>query len=78
MLEYLTGVDWEQFYKDFPDAYRFLTCHSLRRELDHLTNWEGKGLLNQWQKNRLAELREWNRITCEILTCRKELERKTV
>ena len=55
-LKYLSSNNWQEFEKQHSRAYHFLLHQSLLNEREHLRTNEY--ILNDWQKNRLAELED--------------------
>jgi hypothetical protein len=59
----LTSSQWIEFDKRYPQAASYINRCSLVNEYRHLTNYELLNLLNDWQKNRLNELRQFEKDT---------------
>lgn len=56
-LAELKEKDWTDFEAAHPRAVAFLVSRSLRNERERLERREGQGVLTEWEKDRLAELR---------------------
>lgn len=59
-MQYMTEKEWYKFSQLHPGALGTLRRLEIEAELHHWQSWEAKGLLGEWQKTRLAELREWD------------------
>jgi hypothetical protein len=57
-VEYLSQKDWEDFEKKYPDAAAFLRDRRLLGEAFHLITKQSNGPLNQYEQQRLRELKE--------------------
>lgn len=58
-LDLFREFDWQEFRRQFPEAYGHLLHMSLIREREFLRNTRDKAYLNAWEKERLAELDKW-------------------
>jgi len=65
-MKYITSEQWQEFNGKFPEARQWLISASIKSELEHLENIKDTNYFNDWQKNRLAELRECKKFCDEI------------
>ena len=56
-MKYVNYEAYQEFESQFPEAAAFLLHHSLRGELVSLESRDKFNLLNEWERNRLEELR---------------------
>jgi hypothetical protein len=54
----LTPEQYQTMCRRYPGIESYLARCQVHNEYRHLSNWEEKGLLNDWQTGRLADLRE--------------------
>ena len=56
-MEYLTADNWKELFDRFPGLEGAMLSMAHKNELEALERRHGQGLLNEWERRRLDELR---------------------